>query len=237
MKTAVLLTGHYRTFDQCKEKLIPELTRKFNPDFFVNTYIERYNYHPYVAAALDCTIESHISEDYFSELNYRSSLFDSIDYANTIYEQESRKFNPFMFSNSRSHFLHIWKLFSGLNMVSKYQKEISKEKYDCVVICRMDVVPKNLDDLCFDDYQNSVYLTKSHIPQACDHILISSPNNLFKMCSWMYNEFFCFSHPSSNQVMPHTLFDNAINYNGLSRIDYPILDYVLRYGGTKDIEA
>ena len=83
MKTAVLLTGHYRTFDQCKETLIPELTKKFNPDFFVNTYIERYNYHPYVAAAIDCTTESHISEDYFSELNYRSSLFDSIDYANT----------------------------------------------------------------------------------------------------------------------------------------------------------
>lgn len=238
MKTAVLLSGHYRTFDQCKDYLIPELNKKFNPDYFINTYIEKYNYHPCVSAAIGCTNEEHISEDMFIGLNYRSSLFDSLDYANTIFEKESVNFSPAMWSNSRSHFLHIWKLISGLDLIQKYEREILQgEQYDCVVICRMDVIPKDLSRLDFSDYQNSVYLTKSHIPQACDHILISTKGNLYRMLLWMYAEFFRYSNFTSNTVMPHTLFDNGINYLGLSRIDYPILDYVLRYGGTKDIEA
>lgn len=239
MKTAVLLTGHYRTFDQCKQYLIPELNKKFNPDYFINTYKERYNYHPCVSNSIGCFNEEQIDADWFSDIPYKCSLFDTLDFANTVYNREYARFSPFMYSNSKSHFLHIWKLLAGLNLINKYEQDVCIDyiKYDCVVICRMDVVPKKIDLLDFCDYENSVYLTKSHMPEACDHILISTKDNLNSMLCWMYDEFFNYTNQTSNKVMPHTLFDNGIKHIGLNRVDYPILDYVLRYGGNKDIEA
>jgi hypothetical protein len=235
MNIAVLLTGHYRTFDQCNNVLLSEFN-KFNPDYFINTYYTRYNYHPCVANAIGCSIEEEIIDNFFNVVDYKASLFDSLNYANAIYSEKFIDFHPAMVSNSKSHFLHIWKTISGLKLIDRYEKQHQK-KYDMVIICRMDVVPKSFSQLDFSDYNNSVYLTKSHIKEACDHILISSKENLFNIFEFMYNEFFLYTNKSSNTVMPHTLFDNGINYFGLSRIDYPLLDYILRFGGKRDIEA
>ena len=232
---AVLLTGHYRTFNQCNVSLLSELN-KFNPDYFINTYYTRYNYHPCVANSVGCSSEELITEQFFDVVHHKASLFDSLEYANTIYAEKSIDFHPSMISDSKSHFLHIWKTLSGLKLIDRYETEQQK-KYDMVIICRMDVIPKSFDQLDFSDYRNSVYLTRSHIKQACDHILISSKQNLSDMFNFMYNEFFLYTNKSSNTVMPHTLFDNSIDYFGLSRIDYPILDYVLRFGGKQDKEA
>ncbi len=235
MSVAVLLTGHYRTFDQCRINLLSEFD-KFEPDYFINTYYTKYNYHPCVANSIGCFSDELISEEYFNTISYKASLFDSLDYANTIYFENYKQFNPLMISDSKSHFLHIWKTVSGLNLIDRYEKEQQK-KYDMVIICRMDVIPKTFSPLDFDDYRNSVYLTKSHIKEACDHILISSKENLSSMFKFMYDEFFLYTNKSSNTIMPHTLFDNSINYLGLSRVDYPMLDYVLRFGGKQDKEA
>jgi hypothetical protein len=235
MKIAVLFTGHYRTFDQCGISLLSEFD-KFNPDYFINTYYTKYNYHPYMVNTINGFSDMLISEDDFDNVPYKVSLFDCLDYANTIYSENYVKFDPIMLSDSKSHFLHIWKTISGLNLIDKYEKK-QQINYDMVIICRMDVIPKTIFSLNFADYKNSVYLTNSHIKEACDHILVSSKENLCNMFNFMYDEFFLYTNKSSNTVMPHTLYDNGITHLGLNRVDYPMLDYILRFGGKQDKEA
>lgn len=235
MKTAFLLTGHYRTLDQCRDTIIKEFS-KFNPDYFINTYSTRYNYHPCVANSINFYNETIISDEDLSIIDFKGVLKDDLTLANSVFSTEFPKFHPSMKFSSNSHFLQAWKLFRGVQFISQFE-ETYNLKYDRLIVARTDILPCDLSDLNFDDIESNVYLTKSSFEKANDHIMISSKDNIIKVIEFMVSEFYKFRCDDSNLHIPHILLDNAIKMNNLVRIDYPILEYILRANGIKLQEA
>lgn len=65
MRIAVLLPGHMRTWPACWRSLVQALGESHKLDFFVHTYMQRYNYHPYVMETLkiDPAVNQVVADD------------------------------------------------------------------------------------------------------------------------------------------------------------------------------
>lgn len=239
MKIAVLLSGHCRTFYQCKDNIL-EKTSVLSPDYFFNTYDIQYDYHPFIRNQINFHLENRITQDYFDENLYKKIRIDTPTNIDKIfYEQIRPDIHPSMIPPmaipATAYYMLYWKWEQGLNLITEYEKEHGFE-YDVVVIIRPDVFVKDLSELDFSNISSKIITNFDSLNDVNDHILISTKFNLYKMLDFVKTEFKEYKYPTSNARLPHSLLKNAIIHSDMEHKQFHILDFLLRENNFKIAE-
>lgn len=231
MKIAVLLSGHCRTFYQCKNNIF-EKTSILSPDYFFNTYNVQYDYHPFIRNEINFHQENQITEEYFDKSFYKKIRIDTPKEIDKIFYGEIRgnihpSMIPPMAIPATAYYMLYWKWEQGLNLISEYENETGV-KYDIVVVIRPDVFIKDLSIFSLKNISNRVLTNFDSLNEVNDHILISSKENLYTMLDFVKNEFKEYKYQTSNSRLPHSLLKNAIVHSGLVHEQHSILEFLLR---------
>lgn len=207
MKTAVLLVGNIRTWEQCKDSFIQ--TFGAGVDVFVTTYNKRYAYHPYIQGQLNFYDDQILNREeiqvLFKEVNLAEIHIDDID----SYVDTSVK--PFICDKfPKESYLSLsqyFKLNDGINMILEHEKA-KGFKYDCIIKSRFDVTYNKFNIPVLD---NVVYVDRYGAGVfPCDWIFITTRNSAVSMNESIMSEIKDMKHESSLQDMPHKLFLNGI---------------------------
>jgi len=132
MKIAILLCGHVRTWEKCKETLLKAFPA--DVDFFVHTYTKQYGYHPYIAGKFKVSDET--NNQLLGEL---TPLFNS-NTQRVVLEREIEIVPDIKeYPVNVDVYLQIRKV----RLCNELRKEREREygmKYDLVIKTRMDVL-------------------------------------------------------------------------------------------------
>jgi hypothetical protein len=134
MKIAVLLCGHIRTWEKCKETLSKAFPSVHKIDFFVHSYTKQYGYHPFIAEKTgvdDITNSQLLGEiDTLFDSNTRRLVLEKE--METVSDIEDYPVNFDIYSQIRK-----------VRLCNEMRKEYEREhgiKYDLVVKTRMDLL-------------------------------------------------------------------------------------------------
>jgi len=197
IKTALLLTGHYRTFDQTANNWEKYIINFFNCN--LNVYLSTYEINgkrldnsrmPYATALFDNTLinvndiknknifKEIIIEDY-NEVCLKENFKNKTSYIKNIiknYNNEDRRIEWF--------FSQYYKKYTAIQY-------LLKNNYDLIICSRPDFNPFEYIDININDFNlNNVYLSEySKEDGYHDFYIIASPQNLLKIFN-IYNEIY-----------------------------------------------
>lgn len=138
MRIAVLLCGHIRTWNLCKESLLSILPH--DADIFVHTYSKQYGYHPHIAGKIGVDNETNDRLITSSE-----QFFDSNRYVQVVVEDELTEDDVPDIKEYPVH-LDIYSQIRKVRLCNELRKDWEKKKsihYDLVIKTRMDIVYTN----------------------------------------------------------------------------------------------
>jgi len=200
IKVAVLLSGHVRTWDKCKESFFS----MFPPDkydIFAEAYEDQYGYHPYIQSKLN----------YFSDNKIKTieGRFKACRIENNIV------FDCSKFDHRMRNFTHGYCQYSKfqkcIELMTAYEKEHNTE-YDYVIKTRFDLVytdeAKNinfLDGLILD--------SNNTFPN--DHIVIGKRGDMINLSPFILSEYITPTDSLNWTNPPHGLLENYIKSNKL----------------------
>jgi hypothetical protein len=225
MKTAIILVGNIRTWDECKYSF-HETFDHLNPDIFVSTYNLQYDHHPHIKGKIqdfdDCILTNDQISSMFNGFNVKGFCIEK----EVNISEDLKRMNSNM-SDLEICFKQYRKFNIGIQMMKHFEKD---EKYDCVIKTRCDLIYNKFD---INDIQNTVIIDSGNVfPNDC--IFISSRDNMISISNAMLNEFFDFNNEESNQNPPHGLLLGAIRQFGLNIESQQIMNCVVRKGGKRD---
>lgn len=223
MKTAVLLVGYVRTWDQCKDSFVNTFGY-LNPDVFVSTYTLQYGHHPHIQGRIgdntDIELTEEIIRDKFAEFDTCVDIRPPLNM-----EYFYNNVDPMFHSASAS-------FGQQLNTHNALRAAINNER----VNGRYDMIIKTRCDLLYEpgfeikDLHDTVTLDSGNVfPNDC--VIIANRDAMISINNFMMEEFF---HPlmaSSGDVIPHQMLHNAISHSKLKINTQKIMDGVIRKTG------
>lgn len=220
MRTAIILVGNIRTWDQTKSSFI-ETFGHLNPDIFISTYNLQYGYHPVVMSRIndfnDVVLSNTDIEKLLYGFNVKSLSINDYNY------ESPQVHNYFKFLNANYYDQYLTFNKGIYNMIDYEIK--NNFKYDIVIKTRFDMVYNPIN---FINLHDSIIIDSGNVfPNDC--ILITNRDSMVKISDFMVNEFLDprFTYNSSDAI-PHKVLHNAILYNDLMIVQQDIMDYVMR---------
>lgn len=230
MKTAIILHGNIRTWDETKHSFL-ESFEYLTPDIYISTYDRQWGYHPYVKNLLsyfdDNSMDEHEIRKIFSTL---SNVVDiEIENADTVDENvkkiENEKFALSM-KEITSCFSQFRKVDNALKKIAEYEN-IKNFKYDYIIKTRFDLI---YNATKYEINDNQVLIDSGNVFPN-DHIIMCQRNKFFKIIDFIMNEFFNPVFENSGKLAPHNLLKNSIIFNNLEIKTQKIVNCVLRVNG------
>ncbi len=225
MKTAIILTGNIRTWDECKSSFYQTFNH-LNADIFVSTYNLQYDHHPWIKSKIgdpeDCELTNEQILQKFNGFNVKAFHIEG----NIDLSKDLERINP----NFKS--LDIcYKQYRKLNLAVQLMQQFETEgQYDCVIKTRCDVLYNSLE---ISDITNSIIIDSGNVFPN-DQILITNRDKMVEISNFMVNEFFDTKYPNSDSNPPHGMLLNAINHSGLNITKQKIVNCLVRKGGKRD---
>jgi hypothetical protein len=218
MKTAILLVGNIRTWDDCKESF-KQTFNYLNPDIFVSTYNQQYNYHPYIKGLINEYDDVILSNDDIAE-KFNDITPKAIFVDDNLNYNLPKDINP-AFNGLESSFYQYNKFFQSIQIMRSFEEY---EPYDLVIKTRCDLLynPINLDS-CLE----SIIIDSGNVyPNDC--ILISNRDNIVNISEFIMREFFNPKYSDSYLNPPHGLLNSAIKYLNIPVNQQRIMNCVVR---------
>jgi hypothetical protein len=176
MKVAILLCGHVRSWDKCKEWFLQCFK---GTDIFVHTYNTVLNYHPYISQTENIiNNKSTLSTPEIVELI-------GLDLKKIVVEDDNSVFIPSDKVITDDIYCQYRKNFLCNNLRLEYEKENNFE-YDIVIKTRFDIVCSfDLENILkvIDDIKTYVYISNGPSIYPCDQIFICSSENMNILCN------------------------------------------------------
>lgn len=225
MKTAIILSGNVRTWDECKSSF-EKTFNHLNADIFVSTYNLQYDHHPFIKGRIgdhdDVILTNEDIMKKFDGFNVKKFCIESpIDIT-----EEKKRIHPKMYDLDVSY-----KQYRKFNVGIKLMQEFeTQSKYDCVVKTRCDMIYESFH---LGDVTNSIFIDSGNLfPNDC--IFITNRDSIVKISEFMLNEFFNFKYSDSNINPPHGLLLNAIKETRLDIVVQKMMHCVVRKGGKRE---
>ena len=232
MKTAILIVGHIRTWEKCKDNFI-ESFGHLNADIFLTTYDLQYNYHTaqkanWMVGQSDLFLSKEEILNLFEGINLVGIDYENIDIAlkdyEIVFEHLNEKFKPELHT-----ILQCRKIIRGVDLILENESRLN-QKYDSIIKIRSDI-HHNLFDYEIDD-SNVIISNKNVFPN--DVMIASNRDNFIKMTNFLKNEFFNPIYEDSHLNAPHNLFLRAFNYCDLKIEQKDSMKYVVRISGIQN---
>lgn len=223
MKTAVLLVGNVRTWDQTRssfESTFGTLT----PDIFVSTYANRYGYHPCVQGML----QDH--EDPVLAREHIYGLFHGMSCTIHIKPPFSDDYRAAIHPNFRfidNCIGQVYGLVDALRMMREFE-QTTNTRYDVVIKTRCDIL-YNQFDLTVPD--QSIIIDSGNHVFPNDVTYMCSRDNMENIITFMDREIRTPLYLDSHEEAPHRLLLNAIRANNLNIVIRKPMRAVLRKNG------
>lgn len=197
MKIAILLSGHIRTWDQCKESFYNMFpSNKF--DIFMETYRDQYGYHPYIQSKLNYFSDNKIT---CIDGEYKLCRIEN----NVTFD--CSKFDPKMKEFTHGYCQYT-KLQRCMDLMVQYEKE-NNIVYDYIIKTRFDLIYTNESkEIDFSSIDGLILDSNNTFPN--DHIIICSRKDMIDLPQYILKEYI---NPTSNLSWtnpPHGLLENYI---------------------------
>lgn len=225
MKTAIILVGNVRTWEQCKENFIA--TFGSDADIFVSTYNKQYAYHPYIQQSLNFYKDVDLTEEelqrMFSGLNLSGCIIDNID---TYVDTNVKPFICNRFPrDAHLSLAQYFKLNDGLNLVKKHE-ESHGFQYERIIKTRFDIMYNPLNGI---EHGDSVYVDGSGAGVfPCDWIFVTSRGVAQSINDFIMGEIQDMKNDSSLVDLPHKLFLNGIKAGSSELKLAPLVKTIVR---------
>ena len=223
MKTAIILVGNVRTWNQCKKNFIE--TFGTDTDIFIQTYTKQYAYHPWVQRSLnffdDCILDN--VAEMFNGLNVRGqSITDLDEYVNLVVKPGiSDKFPADAYQTLAQYF----KLNDGILNVRHYES-VKGFQYDRIIKTRFDVEYYPFDQ---DMRNDEVYVDSNGAGvYPCDWILVANRNTSIAINDFIIREIRDPKDATSLDLLPHKLFLNGIRSTTHEPFTRPLIKSIIR---------
>ena len=225
MKTAIILVGNIRTWDECKQSF-DETFNHLNPDIYVSTYNLQYDHHPFIKGRIgdfdDCTLTNDQIAQKFNGFNVKGFCIEN----EVNITEDVKRMHPSL-KDLDICYRQYRKFNIGIQMMKHFETD---GKYDCVIKTRCDMI---YDKFQIPDFSNDIIIDSGNVfPNDC--ILITNRDKMVEISNFMLNEFFNMKYSDSNSNPPHGLLLNAIRDSGLNIIKQKIMNCVVRKGGKRE---
>jgi len=228
MKVAILITGHIRTWSECKNNFL-ESFNHLKPDVFVSTYDLQYNYHPagqhWMGGIPDTYLSTREIESLFKEVN---TIVIDVEKIESVYSDYTDRL-PYIetnFKNDLHTFLQYRKISRAIQFMKNYENEINS-KYDVVIKIRSDIYHNKFDCKIGD---NSVIVDSGNLFPN-DVFIASMRDNFIKLIEFINSEFYNQIYSDSHLRPPHNLLLCGCKHFGLDINVEDLMQYVLRRTG------
>lgn len=226
MKYAIIISGNYRTWDQCKTSFV-ETFANLDFDLFISTYNLRYDYHPYIKSRLGDAGDELVSLnkicDSLSEFSLCGVSYESSQVVQDIYHD---KFAPNFRNIGNPTFAQVRKLRLAGDLIKNHE-ERQNFKYDIIIKTRFDLQYYPIDFT--RQSANSIIFDSGNVyPNDC--IYITARDNMFNLFETMHDEFYTQQDSESHRDPPHGLLRSAIRYHNLEELPAKIMRCVVRKG-------
>lgn len=226
-RTAVLLVGQLRTWDECKENFIN--TFGDSVDIFICVSNIKYNYAPWIKDNFtghdDCDLTESDIMNSFDGLNLKKLIIQDIKEEAAYITDEQSKFKMDVNSgfDSFGTYGNIFKTKKVLSALEDYENE-NGFKYDVIIKTRFDIVYHEID---FSLNDTSILINSGNVfPDDC--FLMTNRKSMFDLIHFMHDEFYEPKYNNSHVSPPHGLLFNAIQNNNLSIEPKRLINYVIR---------
>jgi hypothetical protein len=176
MKVAILLCGHVRSWDKCKESFLNAFK---DTDIFVHTYNTVLNYHPYISQTENIiNNKSTLSTPEIVELI-------GLDIKKIVVEDDNNIFIPSDKIIYDDVYCQYRKNFLCNNLRLDYEKE-NNIQYDLIIKTRFDIVYSvGLDYILnfIDDIKTHNYISSGPSIYPSDQVFICSSENMNILCN------------------------------------------------------
>ncbi|MDD4931335.1 MAG: hypothetical protein PHG66_04310 [Candidatus Colwellbacteria bacterium] len=201
-RVAVLVCGHTRTWNECKESFFSMFPHdKF--DIFMEAYEDQYGYHPYIQSKLN-----YFSDNKITSINgyYKSCRVEN----NVLFDCST--FDPRMRDFTHGYCQYS-KLQKCLELMIRYEYD-HNIKYDYVVKTRFDLVytdeAKTID---FASIDGLILDSNNTFPN--DHIIIGDRESIIDLPQFVLSEYTTPTNSLSWTNPPHGLLENYIKTKNL----------------------
>ena len=188
MKIAILLCGHIRTWENCKNNFLKTFDSKNHEvSVFVHTYSNKYGYHPYIVKKLG--IPDNIDNEKINLQIFNHARYKTVTVEEELIEDDVPDLDEYPVN------LDIYSQIRKVRLCNKSRKTWCLEnniKYDIIIKTRMDIlydvnfiIPENIEN-------NTIY-----IPQCLETLFPSDVcymgnedvmNKLIETLSSKYNK-------------------------------------------------
>jgi hypothetical protein len=178
MKIAILLVGHIRTWEKCKQSFI-DTFNKYDPDIYLYTY-NTLNYKS------DTILDETEIREIFKDIKIKHLIIKD---ENEVLKESDEKYTKYYIENGNTTKEQFPTFFCQyINIKNCF--EIIKNSgitYDFVVKTRPDLI-YNIDssEIFNDDCKNSnIFTSNNH--STCDYFAVSTPGKMEKYCNTIDN--------------------------------------------------
>jgi hypothetical protein len=173
MKTAVLLCGHLRSWDVCKNEFV---NRFPDSDVFVHTYNNVMEYHPFIANQINATNNSVklTTDDIIKKIGLNTKCV-------VVEDQDDIKIPDDILINNDIY--SQYRKFKLCDQLRKDHEILNGFKYDLIIKTRFDIeysvnLCSIINHITRDD---KIYISSGPSEYPCDQVFIGNS----KMISWL----------------------------------------------------
>lgn len=210
MKIAILLCGHYRTWDVCSASvysLYNKLKELHHVNMFAAIYKNRYGYHPYIRKTLNFYEEQIMPDD------------TSIQYCDVISINNSDSVDTSNFHPNMKDLYHGYSQYDIFGKCVKLMEAYEFNNdicYDVVIKLRMDLVI-NSESICNELMslkESDILINHGDTTHPSDHIIISYRKNIIDMPSFVKRMYIspssslCWTDPPHGLLLSYALCHN-----------------------------
>jgi len=238
MKTAIIINGHVRTWEKCKDNFI-EAFGDLDADYFISVYDQQYGYAKYIQSIQEFYQDNILNvEDVkglFSDLNVKEITVDDSNVMEQ-YKEEQRDKIKLVFNTEKhgpeiyeSVFPQYYKLNNIKNKLLAYE-DANQFKYDRIIKTRtelvynVDVLKRSIKILNDGD----MLIDAGNVPPN-DVMFVTTRDNAVNVIEFMYNEFYNPVYPEQSVSWPpHSILNSALVHNGINTISRRLIKHVER---------
>lgn len=228
MRTAILIVGHIRTWEHCKDNFIASFGHLY-PDVFVSTYDLQYNYHPAQQHWMQSSKDTYLTRDqinsFFEGINLISLDVEELASVMESYVTEVNQLNK-NFKEETHTYLQYRKLQRCLSMMLD-QEQTNGFEYDAVIKIRADILHNKFDYTVND---TEVIISSGNVFPN-DVIIATTRTKFLKIVDFLQKEFYNPVCDGSHLKAPHNLLLCSFMYSNLDIAQANLMDCVVRKTG------
>jgi len=229
MRTAILITGHIRTWLECKSNFL-ESFQDLAPDVFVSTYDLQYNYHPagrhWMGTFSDQYLAPEEIKQLFNGINVIEFDIEAIDDVMLRYTHDNEHNIHTNFKEECHTVLQYQKIIKALNLMLTHEVR-SNFKYDLIIKLRSDIYHKKFKFVV--EPATVVVSDKNVFPN--DVIIAANRDEFLNIFNFIRTEFYTPIYNDSHLHAPHNLLLSACKFYNYPIKQFDIMDYVVRRTG------